>query len=215
MAIDLASIRARIASGNIKPTAGGSNFGPKVGEGTFLCRIETASYGKGESGNNRGVLDLVVIDSENPAEIGGKIKRFSQTIRPEFAEQELALLLEVMKKVPGGAVRADRVFEDASSHAELIQNAFTQISKLVEELTMNKKALKVVLKRKQQAKLDERGRPRYYNDILLNETEALYDDAQESAPEAATQEAAPAATPAPEAAPAATGGKKKVWEQSK
>ena len=215
MAIDLASIRARIASGNIKPTAGGSNFGPKVGEGTFLCRIETASYGKGESGNNRGVLDLVVIDSENPAEIGGKIKRFSQTIRPEFAEQELALLLEVMKKVPGGAVRADRVFEDASSHAELIQNAFTQISKLVEELTKNKKALKVVLKRKQQAKLDERGRPRYYNDILLNETEALY----------APEEAEPAAilgTPesmesdkgaeVPAAAEVAPAPRKKAWQ---
>ena len=215
MALDIASIRARIASGNIKPTAGGSNFGPKVGEGTFLCRVEAASYGKGESGNNRGVLDLVVIDSENPAEIGGKIKRFSQTIRPEFAEQELALLLAVMKKVPGGAVRADRVFEDASSHAELIQNAFTQLSKLVEELTKSKKALKVVLKRKQQAKLDERGRPRYYNDILLNETEALY----------ASEEAEPAAilgTPepmesdkgaeAPAATEAAPAPRKKAWQ---
>lgn len=210
MAINIADIRKKIASGAIKPSTGGANFGPKVGEGVFLCKIDAAAYGQGESGNNRGVFDLTVIDAENQAEIGGKIKRYSQTIRPEFAEQELALLSTLMQKLPGGAARAEKIFEDASTHADLIQNAFTQYSKLITELAREQKIVKVVLKRKQQAKLDDRGKPRFYNDILLNETLELYSDAEQVAP-AASEPEAPEAQSASEQQPAAQPARKKAW----
>ena len=154
-------LRAKIARGEVK-TGFSGNSGPKVGEGTFLTLIESTEFSKGQSANLRGMIKCKVIGEGTPQEIGGLFNIYLQTTNPEFMESTIAFYSELLT---GFGVDEAAIYADSEDLAEVIQNITSIIMrKLV------KHGAKLVIKRKQQQKLDQNGRPRYYNDILLNET---------------------------------------------
>ena len=177
MAFDIKKLRERIASGEIKPSQGGGG-GPKVGEGTFLCLVEEAAYGRGMSGNLRGNIVCKVLEGGTDAEVGGKFSIYLQTQNDKFMEESIALWGGLLAEL---GVDEEKIF-DGESLPEIINNIIVVINKLG-----LKGRLKVVVKRKLQAKPDEQGRPRYYNDVL----------------QVVPVEDAPAAAPAQEEASAA------------
>jgi len=175
MAFDIKKLRERIASGEIKPSQGGGS-GPKVGEGTFLCLVEESSYGRGLSGNLRGVVVCKVLEGGNDAEVGGKLNIYLQTQNDKYSEETIALWAGFLTEL---GVAEEKIF-DADSLPEIINN----ICVLANKLALKGK-LKLVLKRKLQAKPDEQGRPRYFNDVLQVvpvEDAPAVEPAQEEAP---------------------------------
>ena len=153
-------LRNRIKNGEVAPSKGGAN-GPKVGEGNFVCRVDEASFGKGESGNLRGMVKLTVIKSENEKEIGGKFNIYEQTTNEKYLEQSIAMWGQILTAV---GVSEDKLFDDADDTDDVMNNVMVQINKLV------KKGFKVYLNRKLQDKLDAQGRPRFYNNVRIDET---------------------------------------------
>lgn len=187
------SLRARIAAGDIKPSAGSS--GPKVGEGIFLCLVEEALYAKGLSGNPRGMIKVKVLEGGTEKEVGGTFNLYLQTQNPEFMEQTIALYTGLLVNM---GVDENKIF-DAESMPEVITNICTIVNKMA-----MRGGLKFVIKRKEQAGLDPKGNKRYFNDILPKETLEVVSMAP-----AATE--APAATPKPE--PVNTGSVEKPWKK--
>ena len=174
MAFNIKLLRERIASGEIKPSQGGGG-GPKVGEGTFLCLVEESSYGRGQNGNLRGTLTCKVLEGGTDAEVGGKFVCYLQTLNDSFAEEAIALWAGFLTEL---GVSEEKIF-DADSLPEIINNICVQANKLA-----LKGKLKIVVKRKAQAKLDDKGHQRFFNDVL----------------QVVPVEAAPAAAPAQEEA---------------
>ena len=156
MAFDIKKLRERIASGEIKPSQGGGS-GPKVGEGTFLCLVEEAAYGRGQSGNLRGSIVCKVLEGGTDAEVGGKFNIYLQTQNDKFMEESIALWGGLLAEL---GIDEEKIF-DGESLPEIINNIVVVVNKLG-----LKGRLKVVVKRKLQAKPDEQGRPRYYSDVL-------------------------------------------------
>ena len=153
-------LRSKIKNGEVKVVTGG-NSGPKVGEGDFVCRVDEATFGKGENGNPRGMIRVVVIKSENEAEIGGKFNVYVQTTQEKYLEQSIAMWAQILVEA---GVNEDKIYDDADDLQEVMQNIMTQVNKQV------KKGFKLYINRKQQAQLDAQGRPRFYNNIRIDET---------------------------------------------
>ena len=185
MGFDLAKLRARIASGEIKPSGQGS--GPKVGEGTFDCLIEEASYGHGQTGNVRGMIVCKVLSGGTDAEVGGKFNLYLQTQNEKYMEESIALWGGLLTEL---GVDEEKIF-DGESLPEIINNICTLANKLA-----LKGKLKLQIRRKLQAKPDEQGRPRYFSDVMeiLDSTPT---PKPTSKPESEEEEEAPAPPPAP------------------
>ena len=191
----IAELRAKIASGEIKPQQGGGN-GPKVGEGEFLCMVEEASFGKGESGNLRGIAKLKVLSGGTDAEIGGLFNLYLQTSNEKYAAETIALWTQILV---AASVKEDKIFDDADSISEIISNIMQLANKLAVRGVM-----KLVVKRKQQKELDAKGHKRFYNDIQLDETLELYSKETIESDAAIDAAIAESAAEAPKAAAAAT-----------
>lgn len=161
----IADLRARIAKGEVK--IGGSK-GPKVGEGTFACLVESAQAGKGESGNFRGQVTVKVLSGGTDAEIGGKFNLYMQTVNHSYAEETIALWTEVLKLY---GVNEDKVFDDANDLEDIVTNICGLLTKKAKS-----GGLKLVIKRKEQTNKDAQGRARYWNDVLLEDTKEMLAD---------------------------------------
>lgn len=200
----IAELRAKIASGEIKPQQGGGN-GPKVGEGEFLCMVEEASFGKGESGNLRGIAKLKVLSGGTDAEIGGLFNLYLQTLNEKYATETIALWTQIL--VAAG-VKEDKIFDDADSISEIISNIMQLANKLAVRGVM-----KLVVKRKQQKELDAKGHKRFYNDIQLDETLEIYSKETIESDAAIDAAIAESAAEAPKAAATAKAStqKAKPW----
>jgi hypothetical protein len=153
----ISELRARIASGEIKPSTGGSS-GPKVGEGTFTCLVEGATFEKGNNGNPRGLIKAKVLSGGTDAEVGGTINIYVQTMNQKFAEQSIAEWAGILGVY---GITDEKIYDDCDDLQDIIAN----IMSIANKLGMKGK-LKLVIKRKDQNKPDEKGNKRFYNDIV-------------------------------------------------
>lgn len=155
-------LRQRIKNGEIKVGKGSS--GPKVGEGKFTVSIEEAIFGKGENGNERGMITVKVISSEDGdvGVIGGQFKLYEQTKNTEFMEKSIAVWVEILTAL---GVDEDKIYDDAETLVDVIQNIITLIGKLV-----RKNPVFLFINRVAQKNLDAKGNARFYNNIWMNES---------------------------------------------
>lgn len=154
----VAEIRARVKNGEVQVFGQG---GPKVGEGHFVCRVDEAAMGKGESGNTRGLIKLVVTESEDKNIIGGKFNIYEQTSNEKYMEQSIAMWTVLLT---GIGLSEDKIYEDADDAMDIITNIVTMIGKAA------RKGLFLVIDRKLTGKSDKQGRPTYYNNIQLEDS---------------------------------------------
>lgn len=154
----VAEIRARVKSGEVQVFGQG---GPKVGEGRFTCRIDEASMGKGECGNTRGLIKLVVTEAEDKNVIGGKFNIYEQTTNEKYMEQSIAMWTVLLT---GIGLSEDKIYEDADDAVDIIGNIIVMLAKAA------RKGLFLVIDRKLTGKMDKNGRPTYYNNIQLEDS---------------------------------------------
>lgn len=203
-------LRARIASGDIKPPSGGGGKG--VGEGTFLSLIEKADFGRGEGGNLRGSVECKVLSGGTDQDIGGRFNVYIPTTNQTYLEQLIAEWTGYMKL---WGISEDKAFEDAEDMIDIMGNIVTQVNKLA-----IKGQLRMVVERKAQKKINPKsGKPYYFNNIKEVSRVTTEEPAKAAAtppvqpPTQAPTTAAPAAA---EPTPSATAqvqppAKKKPW----
>lgn len=203
----LQELRARIAKGEIK--TGGHTSGPKVGAGVFVVRVDDANLGRGESGNPRGLIKVVVTEAEDRTAIGGSFNMYIQTVNAKMLEESIALYTEILTAT---GVKEDAIFEDAEDYLDVIENIMGQINKKV-----RRGGFYLVVNRKEQKQLDSNGRVRYYNDVISEASikENLPKDETSAAKTEAPAAEAPAEAPeAKDEAPAAEAAKpRKQWSR--
>jgi hypothetical protein len=153
---NIRDLRARIASGEITTTGSRAT---KVGEGNFVCILSDATYGRGESGNARGMITAKVLSGGTDAEVGGEFRVYLQTVNPTYAERDIALWSTLLTD---SGVSEDKIFDDAEDIGDIVSN----ICSILAKMAAKQKALKVKIRRKQQTKLDINGKPRFWNDVL-------------------------------------------------
>ena len=219
----VAELRAKIKSGAVKPSQGGTS---KVGEGTFIVAVREGEYKKGESGNLRGMIKVMVRDELSAEGValdaseaeGGTFNLFVQTKNEKFLEQDIALWQELL--VANG-VSEDKIYEDADDLVDIAGNILTYVNKLA-----IKNKLFLVVSRKAQANKDSKGNVQYWNNIDIAKSLELV-GTMESGPvtldaEALTaglseKEVAPTpevkTAPTQEAVAVTTAVKKKAWQR--
>ncbi len=153
--MNVSTLRARIAAGEVKTGGGG---GPKVGEGLFNCLITEAVYGKGNNGNDRAMFTAKVISGGTDQEVGGTFHLYSQTVKEQFLEQDIALWAKIL--VEGMGLAEEKIYNDAETYQDILINIVTIAAKLARN---NK--LKLIIERKEQTKLDANGRKQFWNNI--------------------------------------------------
>ena len=233
----VAELRARIASGAIKPRTGG---GDGVGEGTFGVLIESAELGRGENGNKRGKIVCKVVDRvTDMAQIGKKFNVYVQTVREDYLEESIALFSEFCKV---WGIAEERIYDRADNMEEIVLNIMTEMNRLAV-----KNLLYAVIERVDSGKLNAKGKKQFYTnwkEVVLCDSSAepapvapvvapvaapvapvvaphpaliqpAPVTATVAAPLAPTATSAPAVAPIPVPAPApvAVGAKKKPWDK--
>lgn len=151
-------LRNRIKNGEVKPQQGGV----KVVAGNYTCMIDEATFGKGESGNLRGIIKVKVVNAENPEMIGGKFNLYEQTANTKFMEQSIAMWVEILTAT---GTSEDKIYDDADDMSDVIQNIMNILAKLAKKGTFY-----LQVDRKEQGKTDAQGRNLYYNNIQIEET---------------------------------------------
>jgi hypothetical protein len=223
----VAELRAKIKSGAVKPSQGGTS---KVGEGTFIVAVREGEYKKGESGNLRGMIKVMVRDELSAEGValdaseaeGGTFNLFVQTKNEKYLEQDIALWQEIL--VANG-ISEDKIYDDADDLVDIAGNILTYVNKLA-----IKNKLFLVVSRKAQANKDSKGNIQYWNNIDIAKSLELV-GTMESGPvtldaEALTaglsgEKVAPVATPTAEVKPApvqeavapVVATKKKAWQR--
>lgn len=192
-------LRARIASGAVRPT---STKTPRVGEGLFECLVTEASFGKGESGNARGLVKLKVLSGGTDAEVGGMFNLYVQVKNEKYLESTIAEWAVVLA---AHGVTEDRIYEDAETLVEVATNIMALANKLAQ-----KGKLKLTIKRKAQEKPDAKGKTIYYNDIVPASAPVDPFAETEPEPEAEAEPEMVAEVETETEVPMAP--KKKVWE---
>ena len=190
-------LRAKIASGEIKAGGGGEKG---VGEGLFLCSVESAEFNRGNGGNLRGAVRVKVLDGGTDKDIGGKFNIYMQTVNESFAEKTVAEWGEPCK---AWGISEDKIYEDAESVSDILGNICTLINKQA-----MKGGLRLVVDRKKSGKVDPKSNKPFYWNNLKDATRDAPATAP-AAPQAVAPVAAPVAVAAPAAAPAAPA--KKAW----
>lgn len=219
----VAELRAKIKSGAVKPSQGGSS---KVGEGTFIVAVREGEYKKGESGNLRGMIKVMVRDELSAEGValatseaeGGTFNLFVQTKNEKFLEQDIALWQELL--VANG-VSEDKIYEDADDLVDIAGNILTYVNKLA-----IKNKLFLTVSRKAQTNKDVKGNVQYWNNIdiakslelvgTINSTPIALDPAALTAG-LSEKEVVPTpevnTAPTQEAVVTATAVKKKAWQR--
>jgi hypothetical protein len=146
-----AEIRARIASGQVKSSAGSSTPLP---EGNYAVQIESAEYGPGENGSKRGKLVCKVIGAENPANVGKHFNYYIQTRHQEYMERTIAEFTDHCKV---WGISEERLYDRADTGEDIIVNLMGE---------MNRLAIKGLLigqvERKASGKMSPKGQPLYW-----------------------------------------------------
>lgn len=120
----VAELRAKIASGEIKPFTGG---GGMVGAGTFDVMIESVTMGRSNSGNPCGQLVCKVVTSEDPVKIGRKFNYSLQTVNVEYCERQLA---EFAQYCQTWGIDENRIYDRAETLVDIISNLCGEMQRL-------------------------------------------------------------------------------------
>lgn len=181
----ISELRAQIASGEVK--VGGGGGGPKVGPGTFETQVIESSYGKGFSGNDRGLVKVKVIGGGTVDELGGMINIYL----PSTENSAPRSIAEWQPALVSMGIGEDKIWEECDDSSEVVANICAIVTKLA------KRGMVLTIERKEQPKLDAQGRKQYWNNITG--AAAVAHSAPSDAPVSAAQMTAVASLAAPAA----------------
>jgi len=187
----VAELRERIASGKIKP--GGQAKG--VGEGTFLCSVESAAFDKGQAGNFRGMVSCKVLSGGTDKDVGGKFNIYQATFPEDYLEANIA---EWLGHAKSWGISEEKIYSEVDTTMDVLSNILSHIHKLA-----LKGVLRLSVERKVSGKTDAKsGRPYHFNNI---KEVSIVSNVTKEAPASA-----PAPAPATSSAPADT---RKPWNK--
>jgi hypothetical protein len=150
----VAELRAKIASGAIKP-------GPHVkgvGEGTFLCSVESAALDKGQSGNLRGCVSCKVLSGGSDKDIGGKFNIYQATFPEDYLEANIA---EWLGHAKSWGISEEKIYSEVETTIDMLGNILSLVHKLA-----LRGGLRLSVERKLSGKADAKsGKPWYFNNI--------------------------------------------------
>jgi len=155
---NISELRAKIASGEIKPTAGGGNYTPKVGAGIFNCLVTDSQFGRGNGGNPRVMMTCRVISGGTENEVGGEFRYYIATTNERYLQESIALWCGLLTETYG--IPEDKIYYDAEDERDIAAN----IASISAKLAANGR-LVLVIKRSPQKGKDSNGHQQYYNDI--------------------------------------------------